>query len=242
MKRNHAGFTLVELAIVLVIVGLLLAGAVATIDAQSELRARTETQRTLETARDALVGFAVRNGRLPCPATATSGGLEFEWNAATGACGAADGFVPAATLALAPLDASGLLVDGWLNRVRYAVSAASSDNNAGCPPPIANVYTRTNALRNLGFVCIKPDLRVCIDRTCPDPKFDAPAVLYSLGRNGREAPGGSGINEQENTDGDKIFVARELTRAAQGAQEFDDMVLWLSPHVLYARLIAAGAN
>jgi len=150
--------------------------------------------------------------------------------------------VPAATLALAPLDANGLLTDGWLNRVRYAVSPATSDSSGDCPPPIANVYTRTNALRNLGFACVKPDLRVCSDRACPDPKFEAPAVIYSPGRNGHEAPGGIGVNEQENVDGDKTFVARETTRAAQGGQEFDDVVIWLSPHVLYARLIAASAN
>lgn len=242
MRRTCEGFTLIELAVVLVIVGLLLSGTFLALGAQSELRARSETQRTLELARDALIGFAVRYGRLPCPAAAGSSGLEYNWDAATGACGIGDGLAPATTLGLAPIDASGALLDGWGNPVRYAVTAAGSDSATGCPPPVANVYTQANALRNLGFVCIKPDLRICLDRTCPDPKFDAPAVLYSLGRNGREAPGGVGPNEQENADGDKIFVARETTRAAQGGEEFDDIVVWLSPHVLYARLIAAAAN
>jgi len=242
MRRPGGGFTLIELAVVLAIVGLLLAGAFLALGAQSEMRARGETQRTLELARDALIGFAVRYGRLPCPAAAGSGALEYNWNAATGACGVGDGLAPATTLGLAPIDASGALLDGWGNPVRYAVTTAASDAATGCPPPVANVYTQTNALRNLGFVCVKPDLRVCLDRACPDPKFDTPAVLYSLGRNGREAPGGIGPNERENTDGDRIFVSRETTRAAQGAEEFDDVVVWLSPHVLYARLIAAAAN
>ena len=72
MRLNLLGrqtaFTLVELAVVLAIVGLLLSSLTYTLAAHTEQRTREQTQRTLEQAREALIGFAITNGRLPCPA------------------------------------------------------------------------------------------------------------------------------------------------------------------------------
>ncbi|RIK16052.1 MAG: type II secretion system protein, partial [Anaerolineae bacterium] len=90
------GFTLAEMAVVLVIVALLIAGMVLPLSAQQDIRARQETEKTLNDIRDALVGFAVANGRLPRPATSAVNGAE---NPAT--CGndaACSGFIPWATL------------------------------------------------------------------------------------------------------------------------------------------------
>lgn len=62
------GFTLVELAVAMVIVALLLASALWPLSTQMELRAISETQRTMEEIREAIIGFTLANGRLPCPA------------------------------------------------------------------------------------------------------------------------------------------------------------------------------
>ena len=58
------GFTLAEMAVVLVIVALLLAGMMLPISAQQDIRARQETEGTLNDIREALIGFAIANGRL----------------------------------------------------------------------------------------------------------------------------------------------------------------------------------
>ena len=62
------GFTLAELAVAMVIVALLLASALWPLSTQMEMRAISETQRTMEEIRDAIIGFALATGRLPCPA------------------------------------------------------------------------------------------------------------------------------------------------------------------------------
>ncbi len=61
MKAKRAGFTLVEMAIVLVIVGLLLGGLLMPLSAQVEQRRIGETQKALDEIKEALVGFAIAN-------------------------------------------------------------------------------------------------------------------------------------------------------------------------------------
>lgn len=62
------GYTLVELAVVMLIVSLLIGGMLLPIAAQQDVRARLETDKALSDIREALIGFAIINGRLPCPA------------------------------------------------------------------------------------------------------------------------------------------------------------------------------
>ncbi len=69
--RGGDGFTLVEMAVVLVIIGLLLGGLLIPLSTQMENDKRKETQATLAAIREALIGYAVINGSLrPAPATA----------------------------------------------------------------------------------------------------------------------------------------------------------------------------
>ena len=71
MRRSpptEQGFSLVELAVVLVIVALLSSGLMLGLSAQRDSAANQEVQRQLDTAREVLLGFAMANGRLPCPA------------------------------------------------------------------------------------------------------------------------------------------------------------------------------
>src|SRR5665647_1087323 len=65
------GFTLIEMAMVLMIVGLLLGGMLVPLSAQMDQRNVSDTQKTLSEIKEAIVGFTLANGRLPCPATAS---------------------------------------------------------------------------------------------------------------------------------------------------------------------------
>src|SRR5437762_13621334 len=105
MRLNRAwrgqAFTLIELAVVLMLVGLLLSSVTYTLSAQVEQRTREQTQRILEQAREALIGYAVANGRLPCPASSGSSGAESPPGG--GECtNYYDGFLPAVTLGFQP--------------------------------------------------------------------------------------------------------------------------------------------
>ena len=133
---TERGFTLTELAVVLTIVALLLGGALYTLSAQTEARNLGETERRLENARELLLGFAVANGRLPCPASLAAGTGD-EAPSTGGPCTTAyAGYLPARAIGFSPMDAAGYGLDVWNNRIRYAVSVNS--NVAGNPD---NVFT-----------------------------------------------------------------------------------------------------
>ncbi|MCX7173914.1 MAG: prepilin-type cleavage/methylation domain-containing protein [Proteobacteria bacterium] len=65
------GFSLMELAVVLVIVALLLGGLLVPLGTQRDVEFMRATEKSLADIREALIGFAAVNGRLPCPAQAT---------------------------------------------------------------------------------------------------------------------------------------------------------------------------
>src|SRR6267378_4530822 len=66
--NTHKGFSLVELAVALAVIALLLAGALIPLSTQIDVRNSADTQRSMESIREAIIGFAQTNGRLPCPA------------------------------------------------------------------------------------------------------------------------------------------------------------------------------
>ena len=66
MKKQR-GFTLVEIAIVLVIVGILIGGFMMPLGIQIENKRRVDATRQIEQIKEALFGFAMAQGRLPCP-------------------------------------------------------------------------------------------------------------------------------------------------------------------------------
>ena len=71
VKKKNLGFSLVEMAIVLGIVALLMASLLPLLSGQVEQGRRAETKKLLNEIQQALIGYAVANGRLPCPAKAT---------------------------------------------------------------------------------------------------------------------------------------------------------------------------
>jgi len=252
VSRSQRAFTLIEVAVAMVVIVLLLSGLLVPLAAQVQLRRQDETRRLLEEARDALMGFAAANARLPCPATAASLGRESfgaTGSAANGEC--ADfhgGYLPAATLGLAPLDAEGFLRDPWLsprNRVRYAVFGAGHAVNG-----IVNPLTRDNGLQaatlaGLGnaahflFICSSGAQATASDCGPAANQLTRRAafVVFSVGANGAAVPP-AGSDEARNVDGDAVFVHREMSSAP--GREFDDQLLWVPIHLVVNRLIAAG--
>jgi type II secretory pathway pseudopilin PulG len=239
------GFTLVELAIVLFIVTLLLGGMLLPLSGQQDIRNYGDTQKILAEARDALLGFAMANDRLPCPASSTSYGQEDPVGG--GVCNHPyDGYFPAATLGLSPVDEAGYLLDGWggdaSNRVRYAVTSANT-----------SAFTTTSSMKTTGLTTLAPDLKICgtgagltneglaaaACATNTSLATDAVAVVYSLGKNG--GTGGSGAHEKHNPNPSASAVAGDpaFVNAPQGSS-FDDQLLWLSKSTLFNRMVAAG--
>ena len=267
VKAKVSGFTLVEMAVVLAIVALLLGGLIVPLSAQIDLQKIKETRKALDDVKEALFGFAIANGRLPCPASSTSNGQESFCTTATGACTATttnqahgkcsnpyDGFVPAVALGITPIDAQGFMLDGWNNRIHYAVTNVN----------LANVYTFTapGAMKSVGIANLNPDLYVCASSPNPATPSQsitsscgpatiltstAPAVIYSTGKN--SGYGGSGKDELANANSypnsngsytDNVFVSHDIALAGGANGEFDDIVIWLSSGILTSRMLAAG--
>lgn len=250
MNERGRGFSLVELAIVLVAASLLATSLLAPLSAQIDAQRTAETRRTLTEVRDALLGFAITNGRLPCPAKADATGAEAGGGAGactSGGSGIAAGFVPAVGLGLSPSDGQGYLLDAWGERLRYAVSAgpaaapgAFTDSNGmrsywqvqGAPPPSGvQICTSAASIARAGAANAECAAASALTQT-------AVAVVYSTGRIRGDAA--RGPDAEANRDGDRVFVAHEPRGAAGEGGAFDDVLVWLAPAILYNRLVAAG--
>ncbi|NOS98484.1 MAG: type II secretion system protein [Methylotenera sp.] len=252
LNQFARGFSLLEMAIVLIILGFVLGAILAPIQAQRQQLAQSQTENTLEIAKKALLGYAQANGRLPCPAIAASNGLE---NLLGGVpCTSQLGYLPAATLGIQPTDENGFALDAWNNRIMYAV--AQNSTTAAPPNTATPDFTTNNAtdgMNVIGIAALTPELRVCNSATgvtataCSggtEANYlinNAVAVIYSLGATGKLASGGADENLNPNlpTAAKRVFVSHDV-RAADANGEFDHMVVWISPFVLYNAMIEAG--
>jgi prepilin-type N-terminal cleavage/methylation domain-containing protein len=220
-----SGFTLVELAIVLVIVALLTGGLLLGISAQRNVAENAEAQRQLENVREALLGFAMTNGRLPCPARP-------DLAAGTEDCALEHGVLPWATLALPE-------TDPWGRRFTYyAGSAFTGALPAGS---LASFSLSTNGKANVREPVPPPLCPPTVGKTIAS---DLSAVIVSHGSRGAggRLPDGTRIagdvcDEAENADAastNPMFVAGASNAA------FDDLVVWIAPSILKSKMVAAG--
>ncbi len=231
---KSGGFSLVEMAIVLVIVGVLLGGLLPTISSQIEQQRRNETRKYINEVRDAMLGYSAANGSLPCP-DITNDGLADIASAVTTdnipitgqstkkySCSATVGTVPYNTLGVTPNDS-------YNSALIYAVTPVFGERN--------EVYSATGGggtLLSSSFFNLSSTgtLRICTSAACStNLTSTAAAVIVSRGANWALTPS---TDEAENTDNDTDFVSHDFTPT------FDDIVIWLSPNTLFNRMVAAG--
>ncbi len=216
-----SGFTLLELAVVVAIVGVLLGTLLVPLATQVEVGNMKHTHDQLRAIEEALVGYAVTSGnRLPCPDTDGDGVAE-----APGTCDDAEGFLPWVTLGLGRQDA-------WGRPFRYRANNAYTAA-AGVPNPPDTTGAQTLAVqeRESGAAL-----------TMGDP--DAPAaIVFSCGKNGRPdlendddgTPNAGGGCINATTPANGTYVEGAYTE-----DTFDDLVIWISKHTLLGRLVKAG--
>ncbi|MBF0181295.1 MAG: type II secretion system protein [Magnetococcales bacterium] len=122
-RRRMAGFTLVEMAIALVVFSMVLVGGLQALQSQSRKQTLEKAQAEMRAIQDALLGFLTVNGRLPCPDTDFDGVEQ-------GACAAPnqEGSLPWNTLGVKPLDPWGQL---YTYRVTPAYALSITGVGAG---------------------------------------------------------------------------------------------------------------
>jgi prepilin-type N-terminal cleavage/methylation domain-containing protein len=232
VPKFSKAFTLVEMAVVLVIIGIGLGGFLLTLSAQIDLRNYAATRQAMEEIKEALIGYSLSHGYLPCPAKSATDGTENR--AGTGACNTRVGFLPWQELGV-PRD------DSWNRLYRYSVTNAYSNsvNTVNLSPTTARditIQTRNTAgaLVNLSNA------------------NDIPAAIVSHGKNGFGATSVDGVlvtdssannsDEETNYGGvGTLFISKEFSDVKNTAfSEYDDIVVWLSPNIYLSKLVAAG--
>lgn len=217
-----AGFSLIEMAIGLALLSLLAGGLLFTLQSQQQALAYREAQQQLEMATEALLGYAISHGRLPCPAAPASNAGSEDRPDAESPCAREHGTLPWSTLALPE-------TDPWGRRLSYYAHGQFTG-------PVAAGALASFTLDSAGNANIKDAAAAGYDIASA-----LPAVIVSHGPNGTGAyrsdgnrlPGATS-DEAENADADTTFVSRPPDG------QFDDLVAWTGSAILIARLVAAG--
>lgn len=230
---SQVGFSLLEMSIVLIILALVSTSLFSSYASQKKLSQFHETQRQLETIKEALTGFAQVHGRLPCPAAPDlpeneiKSGVEDRIDA-NSPCSRNYGVVPWASLGLSGTDA-------WGRRYSYFVSAkfsapssstGSSSFNLGTGSSTDNAGTANIKNSTIGGNSIASDLPAVI-------VSHGPNGLGAFTQNGIQIPGAQG-DELENANNTQTFIAR----LPDG--RFDDQLTWLVGAVLKSKMVSAG--
>ncbi len=269
IKNKKSGFTLLEMAVVMAIMGILLMGLVSPFSAQKESENISRTDKQLNEIKDAIMGFLRAQGRLPCPAFPTiNPALSGRENVGANTClNAANqvfqhGFVPGNTLGLkGTYNADGLLLDPWNNPYRYSITR-SNGNGGGKWDFIDIAEMRAVGINNLLtnnpiLVCAvaSPNAVDCNAPAGNSPIVSAiPLVFFSMGKNWEnltspnqlENAGETGANIASTATALTYPIATDDTFASSvrsGANPnttFDDLVYWISPNEIYSALYQAG--
>lgn len=160
VKKQDKGFTLIELAVSIMIAGLMAAGIVSLLRLSQGQRTQDITARNMEMVVAALAIYVESSGRLPCPADPGEGDPSlFGWEWGVTAAGIAGGRpvpvptcrnwaapaagvgAPAVNTGIVPFLTLGLdesvTRDAWGRYFTYAVSPVFAQNNDDVDPTVA---------------------------------------------------------------------------------------------------------
>jgi len=235
MRCQQQGFTLIEMAIVMFIVALLSGGILLPLSAQQDIRQRQETEKSLNDIRDALMGYAVVNGYLPCPAPVDlCTGCAEAARDANGVCALRVGLVLWTTLGLGHLDA-------WGHLFRYSVSPAFSNSGIGSVTKFTLASTGDMLIQTRDAAGVLQTLASNVPATVVSHGARA---AWAYGETGIQIADSANLNTDEDTNAAAAgtnFVSRTPTAPGVAAPgEFDDSVVWVSANTLFNRMVSAG--
>jgi prepilin-type N-terminal cleavage/methylation domain-containing protein len=231
---RYGGFTLVELAVVVAVIALLLGSLLIPLTTQVEQRNVSQTDQQLEDIRQALIGFAMVNGRLPRPSSPTTNGVEVAADCASQA--QCTGFVPWVTLGVSQTDA-------WGKQFRYSVSqdfANSAGFNFSTPMTNAkSVQTRDST----GTAVPLANNLVAVVMSYGAKNFGTTADGTTIANSST-----TNVDEQSNDtkfntcspDCTSFFARPAASSTGATGGDFDDRVVWISQSFLLNRMVTAG--
>ena len=218
LRFNQSGFTLVEMAMVLLIIALLLGGLVPVLSGQIEQRRITETKKQMDEIKEALAGYAIIYGYLPCPTTTTDPSNS-NYGVADTTCTSAptaEGYLPWKTLGVPEMDAWGNFradaSDSWIGHWRYRVDRNFSSSST--PFTLSTSFADS--------LVIQDSSGNTLTTTTERPV----AVVYSTGPNVTA--------DGANTTFDSTYQSNVPNPS------FDDIMIWISRPQLFNRMVTAG--
>jgi len=263
MKMKYSaqqGFTLIEITMVLFILGLLMASFLDPLAVRVEQEERNKTQIQLDVIEEILYGYVLQNHALPCPDCSdnitndcnivdTNDPNDIndgEEDILANTCATEVGNLPWATLGVKG-------TDEWDNEFTYRVDDLFADAtdgtlyNAG-PPVVQEDCENISATQNVSFsLCSDGDIEIfssddaVIAALVPNPNdpgdvaTDIPAVVVSHGKNWATA---ASDDEVQNTDTNIYYVDKSYSQ--EDGEEYDDLMIWISPHILRTMTVKAG--
>lgn len=247
LPRMRRGFTLIEIAIVLVVIGLIVSGGLLAVSPVIQSAKISETKQKMATVEAALLGYIIANGCMPCPAqrgaaatgqTADTAAAVYTGCTTNGCVTNGEGLVPWVSLGIAQDDAT----DGWNRRFTYGVDptravASSMQRNAdGSFPAFAStIDIETLAGADQAYTSI---VYVLLSHG-PDGSFgESQSGSIGADKYG-QAAGATGLGQHENGNFGDLDFADGLINTSNGVNYFDDIVAFKSFQPL---ILSCGAG
>lgn len=223
---KSSGFSLVEMAIVLAIVALLLSGLLPTISSQIEQQRRNETRKQMDEIKEALIGYAIINGTLPCPTTSLDPAASAVYGIADSPCliagATSDGYLPWKTLGVSGTDAWGSKRSSagspWTGYWRYRV-----DRNFSTPFTLNTGFGTCTPTPLSDCLVVQDNSGNLITSTTERPV----AIVYSTGPN-------------VTANGPTYRTTGGIYQSDVPTPSFDDITIWISRPQLFNRMVMAG--
>lgn len=226
-NKQERGFSLIEMAIVMVILGALIGGLLMPLSTQRDVSNRKAVETQLAEIRNAVMGFVLLNRRLPCPAdpNAAPPNVGREARNATPICTFPNGFVPYMDLGIQGTLINGLLVDAWQMPIYYRLTDVSAWQYAN----------------EINITMTQPNFQVCRDDGCAAADIIADEIAVVILSTGKDGPDISMSPDQAlNRSGGTDFVMRTPTEMQALGNEFDDILVWIARPQLIYELSKAG--
>ena len=224
--RVSKGVTLVEMALVLLVVGLLAKSALAPLAGFQAHILHRQAESQLQLVREAIFAHLVAYGALPCPLDASSSSLNLTSGGNGGDashCTNADGFLPAASLRLAgAVSDDGALLDPWGRELRYAVSLADVVDEDNLQ---LHAWTTPGDAARIGIGRISAQLVLCNTLTgagCSGQSIRADQIAFVVLSTGPDSSA-AGL-QSENLDNDFFYLVTEESIVPE--LYYDDLVAW----------------
>ncbi len=262
LERSR-GFTLIELTMVIFIIGLILGGLLTPLSYRLEQENRARSRDYLDEVNEAILGYTLINGRLPCPdcpdsticiaGTANDGIEDMMGVAGSRICETSIGNIPWVDLQVNEYDA-------WNRHLTYRVEpdfADETDGADGCDTVSVGISFELCARGDIDIYSAYDTAGSAGYTGRPTVADDVVAVIVSHGDDGNDSlqtdvqvenfdrnpvnpdTGRNILGSYTTTDHkDKVFIMKDY--AVEGIDAYDDLMKWISPHILMNRMVLAG--